>query len=87
MKLIDLEDSAQIVTKEYLDTKLDRLQISIDHLENKLDSRFNHLEARINKARSSEVAHLGSGRSLPGPDHHDLLEMKLVRKSPPARPG
>jgi hypothetical protein len=49
MKLIDLEDSAQIVTKEYLDTKLDRLQISIDHLENKLDSRFNHLEARINK--------------------------------------
>lgn len=49
MKLIDLEDSAQIVTREYLNTKLERLQISIDKLENKVDSRFNHLEARINK--------------------------------------
>jgi hypothetical protein len=56
MKLIDLEDGAQIVTKDYLDTRLDRLQISFDKLENrfdklenKVDSRFNHLEARINK--------------------------------------
>lgn len=49
MKLIDLEDSAQIVTKEYLDTKLERLQISIDKLENTFDHRLNQLEARINR--------------------------------------
>lgn len=48
MKLADLEDRAQIVTKEYLDTKLERLQISIDRLENKLDSRINGIERKLN---------------------------------------
>jgi hypothetical protein len=39
MKLIDLEDSAQIVTKDYLDTRLEHLQISFAKLENRFDKR------------------------------------------------
>lgn len=49
MKLIDLEDGAQVVTREYLDTKLEHLQISIDKLENTFDRRLNQLDSRINR--------------------------------------
>jgi hypothetical protein len=58
MKLADLEDGAQIVTKEYLDTKLERLQISIDRLENKLDSRINRVERTVWFAIAASIAQI-----------------------------
>jgi hypothetical protein len=64
MKLIDLEDGAQIVTKDYLDTRLERLQISIDKLENKLDSRMNRLERAIGFAVTASIAQIITALAL-----------------------
>lgn len=64
MKLVDLEDSSQIVTKEYLDTKLEHLQISIDRLETKLDSRINRVERAIGFAIAASIAQIISALAL-----------------------
>ena len=55
MKLIDLEDGAQVVTREYLDTKLEHLQISIDKLENTFDRRLNQLDSRVNRLERAAI--------------------------------
>jgi hypothetical protein len=58
MKLADLEDGAQIVTKEYLDTKLERLQNTFDHRFNQFDARINRVERTVWLAIAASIAQI-----------------------------
>lgn len=46
MKLSEIEDTDKIVSKEYLD-------IALGRLENQMDRQFNALDARINRVERS----------------------------------
>jgi len=48
MKLSDLEDADKILTRDYLEIALGRLENKLAQAMNTLDARINALDARIN---------------------------------------
>jgi hypothetical protein len=51
VKLSDIEDADKLVTKDYLEVIIGRLENKIDARFNAIDARFNAIDARFNNQR------------------------------------